>query len=360
MSQNHRQVTRLTLLSTLILALSLGFFACSNKEARAKLNFVFKDNANQEIAAKVAGKDVSHADLRDRAKLRIVELEKQIYKLKLQELNNLTREHVLKTRAEEAKMPVEDFVNKKVVRGKVKVTERDFKEFVESRGRSLENIDAALKQRIFKFLEEKKKDDKIEAYVASWTRKNPVEVYFKRPVVKIDVEVGKAPVWGNSNAPITIVEFSDFQCPFCSRANDTLTKLKKKYKGKIKIAYKHFPLPNHKDALPAAAASMCVHEQNAKKFWPYHDMLFKNPRGLDTESLVKMAKKVGVNEGKFKECFEGKKYESFVQEDITYGNKVGVESTPTFFINGEMVAGAQAQETFEEIIDAQLTASKKL
>jgi protein-disulfide isomerase len=114
----------------------------------------------------------------------------------------------------------------------------------------------------------------------------------------------------------------------------------------------------HKDAEPASQASMCVAEQGKDKFWKFHDIAFAAQDKLDTESLVKHAKASGADEKKFKECFESKKYAEFVKKDMAYGEKLGVRSTPTFFVNGQLLSGALPIEQFSEVIDEELESAK--
>lgn len=183
-------------------------------------------------------------------------------------------------------------------------------------------------------------------------------IYFSKPKMSVVVEVGSSPAHGPKDAKVTVVEFSDFQCPFCSRAADVVTEIKKKYGNRVRVAFKHFPLPMHKDAKPASEASMCVNEQSADKFWKFHDKAFKAQDKLDAASLEAYAKDSGADMAKFKECMNSKKYSDFVQKDMEYGERIGVRSTPTFFINGQLVSGAVPIETFSEIIDDELAAKK--
>jgi protein-disulfide isomerase len=208
------------------------------------------------------------------------------------------------------------------------------------------------------YLTTMKKQDVVQDYVAKLTKSTPVEVYFNKPKGAINVDIAKAPVWGNENAAVTVVEFSDFQCPFCSRAAETVTELKKKYNGKIKVAYKHFPLPMHKDARPTAEASMCVYEQGNDKFWKFHDIVFKNQEKLDADSVVGYAKQAGADANKFQDCVKAHKYADYVTQDQAYGEKLGIKSTPTFFINGQLVSGAVPIDQFSDIIDEELAEAK--
>jgi protein-disulfide isomerase len=166
------------------------------------------------------------------------------------------------------------------------------------------------------------------------------------------IALGKAPVKGPANAPVTIVAWSDFECPFCSRVVPTLKALEEEYKGKIKVAFKHQPLPFHPNAKPAAAASMAAHEQG--KFWEYHDKLFANQRALDRASLEKYAQELNLDMAKFKAALDSGKYNEMIEADSAEGSRVGANGTPTFFINGRTLVGAQPIEAFKRVIDEEL------
>ncbi|MHA7629984.1 DsbA family protein [Corallococcus sp. M7] len=166
------------------------------------------------------------------------------------------------------------------------------------------------------------------------------------------VEVGNAPVRGPKNAPVTIVAWSDFECPFCSRAVPTLEQVEKVYKGKVKIAFKHQPLPFHQNAKLAAVASMAANEQG--KFWEMHDKLFANQRALDRASLEKYAEELKLNVPKFKADLDSGKFDKQIEADMADGSAKGANGTPTFFINGRTLVGAQPFEAFKKVIDEEL------
>ncbi|HSP79100.1 MAG TPA: thioredoxin domain-containing protein [Myxococcaceae bacterium] len=167
-----------------------------------------------------------------------------------------------------------------------------------------------------------------------------------------DIQLGNAPVLGPKNAPITLVVFSDFECPFCGRVVPTLKQLEEEYKGKIRVAFKHQPLGFHPNAKPAAMASMAAHEQG--KFWEYHDKLFANQKALDRASLEKYAQELGLDMGRFKAALDANKYEAHVSADMAEAGRVGVEGTPTFFINGRKLVGAQPADAFKRVIEEEL------
>ncbi|QSQ27030.1 thioredoxin domain-containing protein [Pyxidicoccus parkwayensis] len=170
------------------------------------------------------------------------------------------------------------------------------------------------------------------------------------PVQK--VEVGNAPVKGAKNAPVTIVAFSDFECPFCGRVIPTLKQIEDQYQGKVKVAFKNQPLPMHANAKPAAAAALAANAQG--KFWEMHDKLFTNQRALDRASLEKYAQEIGLNVNQFKADLDSGKFNAQIEADSAEGQRLGASGTPTFFINGRTLVGAQPLEAFKKVIDEEL------
>jgi protein-disulfide isomerase len=169
---------------------------------------------------------------------------------------------------------------------------------------------------------------------------------------KIDMLRENAIPNSNENAKVTIVEFSDFECPYCGKAYDVLKQVLATYGNKIELVYKHFPLSFHPNAQKASEASECAKDQN--KFWEYHDKLFENQRALDVNSLKRYASELGLNIEKFNACLDSGEKAPIVQEDFNEGKNRGVTGTPTFFINDKMLVGAQPFEAFKQLIEAEL------
>jgi protein-disulfide isomerase len=172
------------------------------------------------------------------------------------------------------------------------------------------------------------------------------------PSAKQDIKVGDAPTMGPASAKVTVVAFSDFQCPFCSRAVPTLHQIESDYKGKIRVAFKNMPLPFHDKAHLAAEAALAANEQG--KFWEMHDKLFANQQALDRPNLEKYAEELGLNMSKFKAALDSGKFKDRVDREAKEGNAVGATGTPTFFINGHILVGAQPVDAFKTAIDAEL------
>jgi len=187
-------------------------------------------------------------------------------------------------------------------------------------------------------------------FLDSLKAKTPVTVSLEAPRLKV-AEAGR-PSRGPENAPVEIVEFSDFQCPFCYQAHPTVAKVLSTYGDKIRFVYRHFPLPNHPNARPAAEAAACAAEQD--KFWQYHDRLFENQSLLSASDLKQHAAVLGLDTAKFGACVDSRKYRSAVDEDVQAGEEVGVSGTPAFFINGRVLGGAQPFEAFKRVIDEEL------
>lgn len=351
--------TFLTLISVSSLALFAG---CTDSQAKpAKPNIVTKDSPKPGVVAKIGDTEVTEDELIGDARSDIYELKKREYDLKMDRLNKLMEERLIGAEAKKANIPTEKFISEKIV-GKLTTSDSEFKAFVKEKKIPEEQLKEhpEYKQRITSYLENQKRQDKVQAYLANLTKKAPVEAYFKKPVMeRVQIEIGDAPMIGKKDAKVQIVEFSDFQCPYCSRGAETMHQVVKKYGSKIALSFKHYPLPFHERAGPAAEMGMCVRKvAGDDKFWKFHDIAFKNQDKLDNDNLVKFAKESGANEAKAKECYDKGEFKAAVQKDSEYGNKIGVRSTPTFFINGQMVAGALPIEQFSEMIDEELAAKK--
>ena len=164
---------------------------------------------------------------------------------------------------------------------------------------------------------------------------------------------------GPADAPVTIVEFSDYQCPYCVRwYQEVSVRLLDAYKGKIRFVYRDFPLYSvHPEAEGAAEAANCAGEQHA--YYPYHDLLFGQKYGLGSSAYVKYASDLGLNMVQFGQCVSEHRYKSEIDADVKFASSLGVSSTPTFFVNGLAVVGAQSYEVFQQIIDKELASAPK-
>ena len=175
------------------------------------------------------------------------------------------------------------------------------------------------------------------------------------PPSPVSIDLGTSPAWGPEDAPVTIVEFSDFQCSFCARFYaQTYPLIREEFGDRVRFVFKHYPISGlHPDAEPAAMASECANEQG--RFWEYHDLLFENQRDLSGPALLRYAEQAGVPDmAQFSECVASQRFASTVRADLLAGDRLGVTGTPTFFINGLPLIGAHPYQTFRLRIEQAL------
>ena len=174
----------------------------------------------------------------------------------------------------------------------------------------------------------------------------------------LEVDIENEPFKGDENAPVTIVEFSDYECPFCGRFYEqTLPYIQQDYidTGKVKLVYKDFPLGFHQMAEPAAIAANCVYnELGNEAYFKMHDMMFENPQSLTQKNFDKWAMEIGVTQETYEACKTNPQSRAEVQEDLAEGSRLGVSGTPSFIINGELVVGAQPYSVIKEVIERKL------
>jgi len=160
------------------------------------------------------------------------------------------------------------------------------------------------------------------------------------------------PVKGNPRAPVTVVVFSDFQCPYCARVEPTLKQVEAAYGDKVRFAWKHKPLPFHANALPAAEAAEAAREQG--KFWPMHDKMFAAQQELSPAAYERWARELGLDLNRFKAALASGRHKARIQEDDAQAGRLGIDGTPTLVVNGEKVVGAVPFENLKAVIDRQL------
>jgi protein-disulfide isomerase len=211
-----------------------------------------------------------------------------------------------------------------------------------------------VRQPIRQFLTQERMQVIREQYLGTLKAKTTVRVMLDPPRQTVATE--GSPAKGPANAPIELVEFSDFQCPYCFRATPTVKQVLSAYGDKIHFVYRHYPLPNHPNARPAAEAAACAADQG--KFWPFHDRLFQDPSKLSQSDLKHDAADLGLDTAKFDGCVDSHKLKAVVDADLQAGLEAGVDGTPAFFINGRMLSGAQPFDVFKRIIDEEIELKK--
>jgi protein-disulfide isomerase len=251
---------------------------------------------------------------------------------------NTTREALLEAEAAKAK-PVDDAAVQAFY-DQIKARIGDTK---------LEAISGQIRAR----LEQQAHAEAQQALIAGLREKAKVEVALEPP--RIDV-AADGPSKGPADAPVTIVEFSDYQCPYCKRAEATLAQLLQKYPEQVRLVYRHFPLAGHAEARPAAEAAACADEQG--KFWDYHRVVFGSSPKLDDATLRKLAETVKLDLAAFDACYKEKRHAAKIQGDFEAGQEAGVSGTPAFFVNGIPLSGARSLAEFTKLVDAEIAKAK--
>ncbi len=284
----------------------------------------------------------------------LLDLEKKKFQARRQTIDRIILEALVKVEAAKKGQKEEEWIKAEIESKIPDPTEEEMAEFFTKNQASMppgSTLDA-IKPQLIGFMKQQKGRDVAAKVFEDLKKANNVVVTFKEPVKpKKEVEA-KGPSKGPDGAKVTIVEFSDFQCPFCGKASATVDQVMEQYAGKVKLVFRHFPLDFHEKAPKAAEAALCANEQ--KKFWEFHDVMFKNQDKLSIEDLKATATTLGLDATKFNECLDSGKMKKTVEEDTAAGKKVGVTGTPAFFINGTMLSGAQPIEAFKEAIDAEL------
>jgi len=309
-------------------------------------------------AAKVDGLAITYGELEDLVKgdLRRMETEykERVHELRKAALDNLIVRRVLDKKAKAAGKSPEDLMRAEV---SDKVGEpsddevRSLYERAKAAGRANEPLEK-MRPAIASFIKQQKTQEALRSYYERLRAEANVEVLlppYQAPRVEVAAE---GPSKGPAKAPVTIVEFSDFQCPYCSRAEGVVTQVLDAYKDRVRLVYRDYPLPFHENAAKAAEAAHCAGDQG--KYWEMHGKLFANQQALDPKALKAHARDLKLDGAKFDKCLDSGEKAKLVEANRKAGEEAGVNGTPAFFVNGRMISGAQPFESFKAVIDPEL------
>jgi protein-disulfide isomerase len=330
------------ILWTLVLLVALGLAGTAQTPAKG------------EPLAEVNGETITAEEVEKTIAGQLSKLEEQIYDLKRQKVEALIAERLLAREAGKRGMTVQALLDAEVTTKVALVTEQEIETFYQANKARLKGDEATAREQIRANLQKQKLAAQRGTFVQSLRSQSNVVVHLKAPAVyRAEVSVDGAPFKGSATAPVTIVEFSDFHCPFCQRVVPTLTQLELQYGDKVKLVFRDYPIDNlHPAARKAHEAARCAHDQG--KFWAYHDALFANAPKASLEQLKTYAEEVGLDVPAFEQCVSSGTHQDAVQRDVEEGTRVGVTGTPAFFINGRLVSGAQPLESFVRVVEEEL------
>lgn len=324
-------------------------------------------NADPGVAARVGDHSITLADVdrvamvQDSGRFRGLRLRDAIYEARKKAVETLIADRLIQADAAKERLTAAAMVEREVARTLVPVTERDVADWYEANhtrvgGASLEQIAGKIREA----LEQQRRDEAKAGYVARLRTATSVAVLLTAPREAISV-ASDEPSAGRLDAPVQIVMYSDFQCPFCARVGPTVKKVQQTYGDRVRVVFRDFPLSSiHPRASAAAAAARCAHDQG--RFWEYHDRLFANSARLEDRDLTQYATALGLDVTRFTACTQEPRAAAVVAGNLTSGERLGVSATPVFFINGRFMPGAQPFEAFQRVIDDELknTAERSL
>jgi protein-disulfide isomerase len=336
------------LMGTFLLVIGLTTVMVTSMHVRAQ-------SAPMKSIAEIDGQPITEEEIDKAIGVPLGKLQEQIYNLRRQRLDSVIRDRLLEREAKRRDITVPKLLDAEVTSKVALVTEEEIDRVYQANKARLKDTDEAeARDQIRGRLQAQKVAGAREAFVKSLrTKSNVVIALQPPPVTRVSVSTDGAPMRGAANAPITVVEFSDFHCPFCKRVLPTLKDLESKYGDKVKVVFRDYPLDQlHPGARKAHEAARCAHEQG--KFWAYHDILFDKAPRASADDLKTYAREAALDLGKFDQCLASGKYKEVVQKDIEEGARLGINGTPAFFINGELISGAQPLEAFVRVVDREL------
>jgi protein-disulfide isomerase len=302
------------------------------------------------VVATVQGQPIAAEDLTNALRGELLRLQIQRYQTLREKLDELIANRIFSLEAAQRGVPVQQFVHDEISAKIQTVTPEQVQAFYEANKNRIKQPLEKVSEQITSYLQQQAQEKRRQALLKELQPRYPVTVALRAPTVEIATE--GEPSLGPANAPVTIVEFSDFQCPYCRQAQGTLKQLMAAYEGKIKLVFRDFPLRTiHPQAQKAAEAAQCAAEQ--QQFWPYHDKLFASTN-FQMDELKKFAQELELNMEQFTSCLDSSKYAAGIDADMQAGQQAGVNATPTFFVNGYPLSGAASYERFKELVDAAL------
>ncbi len=347
-SSGQITLQRLVLLAAALGIAALGWYMLGDTEGVSAQEAA--GGAMSKALATVDGIAITEAEVEEAAAAQLMKVMRDRHEILSSVVKSQVQDKLIEAEAKKRGISRDELIETEVTSKVAAITDADIDAFYEERkaqiGRPKEQVEGQIRS----YLQNQGPAEAMQSWIERLEESHKVE-YLMEP---FRVEIASTgPSKGPDGAPITIVEFSDFECPFCGRVNPTLKKVQEEYGDKVQIVFRQFPLAMHANARKAGEASLCANDQG--KFWEMHDAMFADQRNLSVDSLKEMAAALeGVDSAAFDACLDGGAYAETVNEDLSAGSEAGVSGTPAFFINGRFINGAASFESFAEIIDDEL------
>ena len=288
------------------------------------------------VLATIGGKPITAGDVEDSLKPLIYEVQDQIYNLRKNQIDLKVNDTLLEQEAAKKKVTTRALLEAEITPRVKPVSDEDARKFYDENKDRINGTYEQLKDQVKQYLKQVEERKATSDYAAALRKAAVVSVNLPAPELpsyKIDTE--GQPSKGGENAEVTIIEFTDFQCPMCAKTHPILDELVKEYNGRVRLVVRDFPLNQHENALKAAEAAEAAREQG--KYWEFVSVLFENQKELGVSKLKEYATRIGLDRKRFDESLDGGKFADQVQRDLIEGQRIGVNSTPSVYVNGVMV-----------------------
>src|ERR1051326_242105 len=307
-----------------------------------------------QTVATVDGRDITLQQVDESVAPVVQPLQQQLYAVRKVALENLITARLLETEARAQAVSLED-LRERLTQGDINVTRAQVEDaYVQNASFFASMSPDEARERLRLDLETQVRMKHYRAALEAVRKKWTVTVNLVAPVVEPDE--GSSPARGRTKAAVTIVEFSDFECPFCRQVQDTLRQIGERYGDQVRFVFKHLPSDGHRNSLAAARAAYCAGEQN--RFWQFHDALFAAQQ-LSPEFIAGLAVSLGLGREKFAECVSAERSRAAVLTDSETAKRYRIDSTPSFLINGQVVKGALSFSEFQRLIEREISLTGK-
>jgi protein-disulfide isomerase len=354
MSETQLRIARRAL--ALLLAAPLALAACSRSGGGSSSPGASAAPAaavsGVGVVAEVNGAPILASELEPKLAGRLARLRQEEYEIRRQALEELIAERLLAAEAAKRKITPEELLRQEVDAKTAPLPVAQLEAIYEqNKDRFAGQPRADALARIREVVDQRAKTERRAAFEKELRDTARVAVRLEVPRATVPIPAG-APSTGPADAKVTIVEFTDYQCPYCHRAQAVIDEVLARYPGKVRFVHLDFPLDGHPGAMPAARAARCAGEQG--KFWEYHRSLMTAPGTLDEADLKARAGALRLDEGAFATCLSSSRHDDAIQASFRQGEEQGVTGTPAYFVNGRMLSGARPVEAFAELIDSEL------
>ncbi len=307
--------------------------------------------SSSPVVATLNGAPITRADLEAQLKSRLLKVRQQEYDILNEGLREMAFEKAQELEASRQGISVKALYKKNVT-DKVAAPAKSEVDALYTRFRSqMPPDEAQARAQIESFLRERAEQERAEAYRNELLAKANLKVLLEPPRAEV-VTAPNDPNIGRADSPFTVIEFSDFQCPYCERGQALVKQLRSEYGDKVRFVFKQLPLPMHGQARLAAEASLCANDQG--KYWELREWMYANQSKISPDGLKAAAAELKLNTGRFNTCLDGSTHDKRIDEDMAQATGLGATGTPTFFVNGRMLEGAQRIETFRDVINQEL------